>query len=147
MGKDSASVLSNFKAAVEHLAGGSSASVEQGLGEVASALDALKDAMSQVGAAKHQVDDLAKAIEMFRDSEKIIYHVGTDLIVNGKNILFRIENAVNDFQNQQWTGFGESIGIIISDLLTPEAPKQPAPSQNFWPFTTCCQVLPTEADA
>jgi len=84
--KDAESVTSNLKTAVANFQKGDATSMIQGLGELAAALEALRAAMGDAGAAVHQVDDLAKVVTMFKDSSQIVCHVGEGLIVNGKNI-------------------------------------------------------------
>merc|ERR1712093_38741 len=94
--------------------------------------------MSDAGAAKEQVDDLAKVIAMFKDEQKIVYHIGKELLVDGKDILSRIGKAVKDFSAHDWESFGEDIGVIIGEVLSPEKPTNSCFSIS-WPFKTCCQ--------
>merc|ERR1712232_906661 len=136
--KDAEAVTSNLKAAVTNLQKGDAASMILGLGELAAALEALQAAMGDAGASVEQLDALASVIAMFKDSSQIICHVGEELIVNGKNILSRIENATTHFAAREWQNFGFDIGVIIGEVLSPTAEtSQP----SCWLFNSCCQQV------
>merc|ERR1712087_323495 len=110
----------------------------QGLGELAAALEALQAAMGDAGATVKQVDDLAKVVAMFKDSSQIVCRVGEELIVNGRNIISRIEEATTHFAAQEWHNFGFDIGTVIGEVLSPTAePSQP----SCWMFKPCCQQV------
>jgi hypothetical protein len=139
--KVSGSALASFKAAVASLKQGTGDSVAQGLCEMASALEALADAMTQAGATEQQVQDLVKVIAMFKDSKQIIFHIGQDLKVNGQNILKQIESAIKNFNEKAWSSFGEDLGLIIGEVLSPQAAPTRNPAETttgFWSFFTCC---------
>jgi len=128
----------NLQTAVTNLQKSDAASVIQGLGELAAALEALQAAMGDAGATAKQADDLAKVVAMFKDSSQIIFHVGEELVVNGINIIVRIEKATKHFAAREWHDFGFEIGIVIGEVLSPTAePSQP----SCWPFASCCQQV------
>merc|ERR1712072_911259 len=72
---------------------------------------------------------------MFQDSSAIEFHVGKDLIVNGKNVITNIEKSIKNFNDKAWSAFGEDLGNIIGEVLSPEAAPQ---TQGCWIFNSCC---------
>merc|ERR1719378_670132 len=109
---------------------------------MASAFEALADAMTQAGVAEQQVEDLVKVIAMFKDSKQIIFHIGQELKVNGQNIINQIESAIKNFNEKAWFSFGEDLGLIIGEVLSPQAAPQTTNSAEkktaSWSFFTCC---------
>jgi len=45
------------------------------------------------------------------------YHVGKDLLVNGKDIYHEINTAIGDFENGKWEDFGINVGEAASKAI------------------------------
>merc|ERR1712196_518104 len=126
MGTDAEMVFDDFKAAVEAYQQGDAV---KALGLLGDTLKAIPQLVEEAGGAKEQVERFAAALAMLNDPKKIIFHVGEELLVNGKDILGRIEAAVGAWKASDWKTFGEEIGAIIGEI-TVAAPGSQAPETS-----------------
>merc|ERR1712094_38897 len=94
-----------------------------------------------MGGATEQVERFAAALAMLNDPEKIIFHIGEELLVNGKDVLAHIEAAVAAWKASDWKTFGEEIGAIIGEItvaapgsqtaeVSPSAPEARSPENK-----------------
>eukprot|EP00929_Paragymnodinium_shiwhaense_P081229 TRINITY_DN42472_c0_g2_i1.p1 TRINITY_DN42472_c0_g2~~TRINITY_DN42472_c0_g2_i1.p1 ORF type:complete len:324 (+),score=82.64 TRINITY_DN42472_c0_g2_i1:108-974(+) len=133
----SGDALQGFKAAVEAFRAREAA---KGLEQLSDSLQMLAKALSEDAAtAKEQAEGFASVLAMFRDPAQI-FHAGEQLLVNGKDVLARIQRLVAAFDSQDWQTFGQEIGGIIGDLLAPAAAESQEAAAPASP-----QAIPTEA--
>lgn len=62
-------------------------------------------------------DKLEKMAKIFSSPTSFAYHVGKDLIVNGKNIFADIEDALNQYQLKNYFKFGKDIGDALAKAI------------------------------
>jgi glutaredoxin len=115
--KDSTSTVGDFKSAVADFEKKTIAGMKAGLQEVAQGLEGLKSAMTDCKSAEAEVQKLVKAMEQLKTPKELIYHVGKDLLLNHKDILAKVEDAVSSYKGGQWEAFGKDIGGIVADLV------------------------------
>lgn len=65
-------------------------------------------------------EKLAKMISVFDSPTSFAYHVGKDLIVNGKQIYGEITTAVSDYESGNWGDFGYQIGEAAAKTILGE---------------------------
>lgn len=51
------------------------------------------------------------------------YHVGKDLVVNGRDIYQEVNTAVADYKAQDWAGFGYNVGEAAAKTILGEQKK------------------------
>ena len=85
--------------------------------DLGSALSALKDGLVQCKAAEGDIQNFVKVIEQFKSPLQFAYHVGKDLLVNGKDIYTEITTAVTDWKAQSYRDAGIQIGEALEKLL------------------------------
>lgn len=122
-------VFDDFKAAVETYQQGDAI---KALGQLGRTLKALGSLLEDAGLAAEEVQRFVDALAMLDDPAKIVFHIGEELLVNGRDILARIEAAVSAFNAHEWEKFGKEIGAIIGEVVSPastsrEGAGAPAP--------------------
>jgi uncharacterized protein YecA (UPF0149 family) len=94
------------------------ADLGKALEEVPSMIAACKDAEEDL---KEDGEKLMKALLMLQHPEAFAYHVGKDLLVNGKDIFDEVEAAQSDYKAQKWEAFGKDVGEVLEKLLLGQA--------------------------
>jgi len=61
-------------------------------------------------------------IKVFSSPTSFAYHVGKDLMVNGKDIFGEIESAVTDYESANWEDFGYQVGEAAAKTILGEEP-------------------------
>ena len=49
---------------------------------------------------------LEKMVSVFSNPTNFAYHVGKDLLINGKNIYSEINTSITDYEGEKWSDFG-----------------------------------------
>jgi len=62
--------------------------------------------MKECKASVEAVENVVKMIKSFTSPWSFVFHVGKDIIVNGRNILNEIETCVTDYHNADYNGMG-----------------------------------------
>lgn len=88
-----------------------------GIKEVGQVIKVIKSAMSDCSHIKADWEKLAKMAAIFDSPTSFAYHVGKDLIVNGKDIFREINTAIGDYKAQDWEGFGENVGEAAAKTI------------------------------
>lgn len=95
--------------------------VLKGLEQVAEALKgvptAVQECKNATADAKAEAQKLEQALALMKHPVKFAYHVGKDLVVNGKDILKEIEAASLAYESEQWENFGMDLGEALRELL------------------------------
>jgi len=133
--RDAEKVFKDFADAVAEFELGDTNSMVIALGKLGEALDELKTAMNDAGAAKEQVEELARAVVMLRDPKHLVDHIGSEIFINGKSYLKMVQAATQAFNEKQWEAFGIQIGQMVGEVLTPEDPVNPS---MFDALCGCC---------
>merc|ERR1711990_271407 len=84
---------------------------------VVAGLKALGDGIKQVESGlqdcSHLESDWEKLetmVAVFTGPEAFAFHTGKDLLVNGVDIFHEIGDAVTDYEDGNWSGFGKNVG-------------------------------------
>jgi len=91
--------------------------VKAGLKLLGEAIELLPDAMTDCQAAIQDAERLYEMIANFKDPWSFIYHVATDLVVNGVQIYDDIQLAIQAYQAQDWLNFGYYCGYSLALVL------------------------------
>jgi len=95
-------------------------SVAAGLKDLGVALKGLKAALADCKASSADIAAFAKAIEDgFEHPLSFIFHIGKELLVNGKEIYTEITTAIADWKAQSYRAAGVQIGSALAILLQP----------------------------
>lgn len=117
---DSADAYDEIKSAIDKIEQKTAKSIAEGLRDLGHALTNLKQALVDCKAAEAEVAKFAKAIEDgFEHPLSFVFHVGKELIVNGRDIYAEITAAVSDWKAQSYRASGVQIGKALSKLLQP----------------------------
>jgi len=60
----------------------------------------------------------------FTSPTSFAYHVGKDLLLNGRDIYGEISKAITDYDDSQWEQFGYEIGTAAAKILVGEEQKK-----------------------
>lgn len=52
-----------------------------------------------------------------KNPKAFVFHIGKDLVVNGKDIYHHIEAMIKDFTDKSYKNFGIELGIILEEIL------------------------------
>ena len=80
----------------------------------------LPGALKQCKASVQSIENVVKMIKSFTSPWSFIYHVGKDVIVNGKNIINEIETCVTDYRANNFNGMGYEIGEALYQIFIGE---------------------------
>lgn len=97
--------------------------ITEGVKKVADLLTHVKTGMSDCSHLKADWEKLEKMSDIFSSPKSFAYHVGKDLLVNGKDIFGEIKEALGAYKKQDWKKFGVDIGTAAAKtILGEEAP-------------------------
>lgn len=114
---DVTSAGSDFVQAIEDFMKEDVDDVKAGLKLLGEAIELLPDAMTQCQEAVQDAERLYQMIANFKDPWSFVYHVATDLVVNGVQIYEDIQAAIQAYQAQQWETFGYNCGYALALVL------------------------------
>jgi hypothetical protein len=114
---DTVDTFEDIKSAVSLLEKKTPSSVLAGLKDLGKAYGALKDGLVKCKAAEAEIQAFVKAIEQFKTPEQFAFHVGKDLLVNGRDIYAEVKQAVADFKSQNYLNAGVQIGEALNKLI------------------------------
>lgn len=118
---DAEHVFSDAEGAYADFKAGGAGKVIAGLEELADLLKTVKAGMSDCSSLTADWAKLEEMVKVFDSPTSFAYHVGKDLLVNGKDIYAEIEAAITDYEGAQWEAFGEQVGMAAAKtILGPE---------------------------
>jgi len=92
-------------------------SVLKGIKDLGVAFGALKDGLVECKAVKAELDSFVNALEQFKTPSSFAFHVGKDLLVNGKDIYAEITQAISLWKAQRYQDAGIRIGEALNKLI------------------------------
>lgn len=107
----------DLKAAIEDFEKKTAKGIIDGLQEMGETLVSLVDALRSCKATVDEVEKMVKALEQFTSPAAFAYHVGKDLLVNGRDIFQEITTAVSNWKAAQYTDAGKQIGTALAKLI------------------------------
>merc|ERR1711871_1537965 len=117
---DTVSAYDDINNAVSLIKQETPSSVLQGIKDLGEALKALKDGLVDCKAAAGEIESFIKGFEQFTNPLSFVFHVGKDLIVNGKDIYGEITQAVQLWKQQSYLDSGVQIGKALEQLIVGE---------------------------
>ncbi|CAD8071102.1 unnamed protein product [Paramecium sonneborni] len=114
-------IVIDFEKAVRLLENGSVSSVIQALQSFVEGLSefpkALEICQSSSQEALKLAEKIKELIEALSNPTSFIYHIGKDLIINGKDIYQEIFAAVEDWKYGNWNDFGFQLGKAMEQIF------------------------------
>jgi cathepsin F len=107
----------DVKDAVQDFEKKDAADVLNGLRKIGDAFKELPNALTTCKATVEDVETVINALKQFTSPSKFAYHVGKDLIVNGRNIYTEITTSVSDYKAGNFADFGLQIGTACHQLI------------------------------
>ena len=123
--QDVGTLGTDIHSAYEELLQATFDSVKSGLADLSDALQQLPAAIQSCKAA--DTTDIAKieaALSSFKNPISFVFHVGHDLIVNGKQIFTEVEAAVVAYHSKNYEAFGNAMGQALAALIVGEQPAK-----------------------
>ena len=118
--KDAEEVFEDAETAIKDFEKKDVASVIAGIKEIAEMMKVVQSGMKDCSSIKADWEKLMKMIAVFDSPTSFAYHVGKDLIVNGKQIYGEITTAVSDYEAGNWGDFGYQIGEAAAKTILGE---------------------------
>merc|ERR1711879_809360 len=87
------------------------------MGELSRALNTLPVAFKDCQASQLDLKHIVKALNAFDSPESFVFHVGKDILVNGKDIYTEINTAVADYQQHEYKDFGLQVGMALHKII------------------------------
>lgn len=91
--------------------------VEAGIRKLGDAVSSIATDLDACKVAIDHVEDLEKMAKTFKNPMSFAYHVGKDLLVDGKDIYAEITAGVAAYDQQQYETFGEDMGRALALVL------------------------------
>jgi len=73
--------------------------------------------MSECTSIKADWSRMKAMAAIFKSPSSLAYHVGKDLLINGKDIYHEIDTAIADYKVQNWADFGENVGMAAAKTI------------------------------
>jgi len=92
----------------------------EGLKEIGEALVVLPDAAQKCNATRVVIESVIDALEQFKSPKAFAYHVGKDLLVNGKDIYTNMKSATDawgESPTPDYENFGYYVGLSLKELI------------------------------
>lgn len=91
--------------------------VVAGIKELGMIFQNVETDMADCSKAKEDWPRLKALAEVFKNPKTFVYHVGKDLLINGKDIYGEINAAVADYKAEQWNKFGYEVGTAAAKTI------------------------------
>jgi hypothetical protein len=118
---DSGFVVNNFIEAVRDFESQDAKKILDGLRLLGQGLQVLPDAITECQAAVQEAVILATKLTLvikdLATPKTFVFHIGKDLIVNGKNIYREINTSVADWKTENYHDFGVQVGKALYDIF------------------------------
>ena len=113
-------VLGDAQSAVIDFKKGGASNVIAGLKEIGDLLQTVKTGMADCSSTTADWERLEALAKTISSPKSFAYHVGKDLLINGKDIFGDISEAITDYDNQKWEAFGEEVGKAAAKTILGE---------------------------
>ena len=127
---DAETVFKDAETAVQDFKAGGATNVIKGLQEVGQILQVVQSGMKDCSNIKADWSRLEGMVKAFSNPTSFAYHVGKDLIVNGKDIYGEIKTSITDYQEEKWGEFGYQVGEAAAKVILGDAPVKLGPNPN-----------------
>ena len=120
---DAKTVLSEVESSIAYFRKGGVHNVLDGLKDLGHVLEGIQGDMKDCSGIKADWGKMIVMIKAFSNPTSFAYHVGKDLIVNGRPIFREINDAIKDYDNGKWEDFGKEIGEAAAKMLVGQEPR------------------------
>jgi hypothetical protein len=117
-------IIADVKVAITDFEEKSAAGALAGLKELGKAVTLMKSEIQYCEGVKGDWEKLVKMVEVFNNPASFVYHVGKDLIVNGRQIYHDVDDSITQYHNKSYESFGQDIGDALAKLLIGDALEQ-----------------------
>lgn len=124
-------IFQEIKTAVGFFEKGDVSDIIQGFYHIGVALEEFPTEFADCEAAKSIINDVEKIAEEFKNPEKLVIHVGYEILWNGRSIYADIKDSISGFSNDNFEAAGEAIGKIIKVVLIDTLTEPVADAANF----------------
>jgi hypothetical protein len=117
---DSTNLYNDVDQAISLIEGSESTAkkIEKGINILGQALEGIQPLMSDCKSSATQIENLVSTLKNgFENPWSFVYHVGKDLVVNGKDIYNEIMSAVSLWKSQSYRASGVQMGMALNQLL------------------------------
>ena len=104
--------------------------VIHGLQEIGLAVTLLASEIQNCEGVVADWGKLEKMAAVFTSPASFAMHVGKDILLNGQDIYHQIEDAEQNYKNQQYEPFGEDIGHALAKVVLGDSLKMQAEFEN-----------------
>lgn len=94
-----------------------------GIKQLASAAKNLPEHLRDCKGAVDDYKQLFEALKQMEHPKEFAFHIGKDILVNGKDIYHHIQAMIQDFKEKNFKNFGKELGIILEEILVGNKPS------------------------
>ena len=127
---DAELVFNDAEIAVTDFKAGGATNVIKGLQEVGQILQVVQSGMKDCSNIKADWSKLEGMVQAFSNPTSFAYHVGKDLLVNGRDIYGEIKSATTDYQEEKWGSFGYQVGEAAAKVIIGQEAAIPVGNPN-----------------
>lgn len=120
---DAERLVKEFKEVVTDFEKESFSGVKAGIHKVGDIVDEVKDDFKHCQLAVEDVEKLGKMARTFKNPFSFIFHVGKNILVNGKDIYAYVDAALKAYHKPDYRQFGYQLGeaLAVAVMGTEEA--------------------------
>jgi len=118
--QDGETLFTDAELAYKDFNAGGAENVIKGIEEIADMLKVVEAGMSDCSQLKEDWAKLSAMAAIFANPTSFAYHVGKDLLLNGKDIYHEINTAIGDYKEQNWEQFGYNVGEAAAKVILGE---------------------------
>jgi hypothetical protein len=134
-------VLGDAETAVKDFKAGGATNVMAGLKAMGDLIKQAEAGMKDCSSTQADWDRLKAMAEVISSPKSFVYHVGKDLLINGREIYGEISTAVTDYDKQDWEGFGFNVGkAAAKTILGEEQPVQAVDCRGSYHSQSACDA-------
>jgi hypothetical protein len=113
-------IASDVEQAIQSFKTKTAEGVLNGLKTLAAALKEFPATLSACKEEEAEVAQVIASLKAFESPKAFAYHVGKDILVNGKNIIAEITAAIKDWESQTFKDFGIQVGKALRAVIVGE---------------------------
>jgi hypothetical protein len=110
-------IASDIEQAIQSFKTKTAKGVAAGLKTLAAALKEFPQTLAACKEEEAEVAQVIASLKAFDSPKDFAYHVGKDILVNGKNIIAEITAAIKDWEAQSFKDFGIQVGKALRAVI------------------------------
>jgi len=124
---DMETVFADTEQAVKDFEAGGATNILAGLKELGNVLQLVETDMKDCSAAKEDWPRLKALADVFKSPKNFAFHVGHDILVNGKDIFHEIEDSISEYKAENWEQFGLDVGTAAAKTILGDEEQEEEP--------------------